>query len=137
MICRRDNLPRRRVWPSLRIRPISQCDFKRRWWYHLRNEPKQICINIVQPQNLYHCLRRRTITEGVDIEHPRNKAQNLVKTSGTLVFNTRRTEVRGGVATYCSAAAVNKEEIALMEGCASAEEAEVKVAHLVIEKLKF
>lgn len=78
---------------------------------------------------------RRVISDGVDVQHPRNAAQELVKFLGTLVFKTKRVEQKGAVATYQSSAVLNKEEIALIEGCASAEEAEVKVSHLVIRKV--
>lgn len=78
---------------------------------------------------------RRVISDGVNVQHPRNAAQNIVKTSGNLVFKTKRVEKKGVAATYRSSAVINKEEIALVEGCASAEEAEVKVSLLVIERL--
>jgi dsRNA-specific ribonuclease len=78
---------------------------------------------------------RRVISDGVNVQHPRNTAQNMVKASGNLVFKTKRVEKKGVMATYRSSAVINKEEIALVEGCASAEEAEVKVSHLVIAKL--
>ncbi|CAG8877912.1 unnamed protein product [Penicillium nalgiovense] len=76
----------------------------------------------------------RVIADGVNVVHPRNIAQNMVKGAGTLVFKRKRVE-SGGVATYRCSAVVNKSEIALVEGCASAEEAEVKVANVVIEHL--
>lgn len=79
---------------------------------------------------------RRIITEGVNIEHPRNAAQKLVKSLGTLIFNTKRVEAGGAIATYCSSAVMNKEEIAMVDGCASAEEAEVKVSRFLIDKFK-
>jgi dsRNA-specific ribonuclease len=78
---------------------------------------------------------RRVISDGVNVQHPRNTAQNMVKASGNLIFKTKRVEKKGVTATYRSSAVINKEEIALVEGCASAEEAEVKVSHLVIAKL--
>lgn len=79
---------------------------------------------------------RRVIAETVDVEHPRNAAQNLVKGIGNLAFKTKRVEKKGGVATYRCSAELNKEVVAAMEECSSAEEAEVKVSHLVIEKMK-
>ncbi|KAJ5119289.1 hypothetical protein N7448_009958 [Penicillium atrosanguineum] len=82
---------------------------------------------------------RRVISDNVNVQHPRNAAQNMVQASGTLVFKTKRVEkkVSGVVtATYQSTAVHNKKEIALVEGCGSAEEAEVKVSHLVIARLK-
>jgi hypothetical protein len=60
----------------------------------------------------------------------------MVKGAGTLVFKKKRIEVKGQPATYRCSAIVNKTEIALVEGYASAEEAEVKVALDVIERLK-
>ncbi|KAJ6117880.1 hypothetical protein N7523_005778 [Penicillium sp. IBT 18751x] len=79
---------------------------------------------------------RRIISETVDVEHPRSSAQSLVKRSGTLVFKTERIQTSGATATYRSWAMINKEGIALVEGCGSAEEAEVKVSQHVIEKVK-
>ncbi|KAJ5151592.1 hypothetical protein N7492_009887 [Penicillium capsulatum] len=78
---------------------------------------------------------RRILADNLDVQHPRNKAQNLVKSAGSLVFKSRRVEQKGGMTTYRCAALLNKEELALVEGCGSAEEADVRVAHLVIEKL--
>ncbi|KAJ5982483.1 hypothetical protein N7451_012583 [Penicillium sp. IBT 35674x] len=78
----------------------------------------------------------RIISETVDVEHPRSAAQSLVKRSGILVFETEKVEIRGATAIYRSRAIMNKEEIASVEGCGSAEEAEIKVSHLVIEKVK-
>ncbi|KAJ5835336.1 hypothetical protein N7447_001362 [Penicillium robsamsonii] len=77
---------------------------------------------------------QRVIADGVNVVHPRNIAQNMVKGAGALVFKRKRVE-SGGVATYRCSAVVNQAEIALVEGCASAEEAEVKVANVVIEHL--
>lgn len=79
---------------------------------------------------------RRVISEGVDVQHPRNAAQELVKSLGTLAFRTKRVEQKGAMATYRSSAVLNEEEIASVEGCASAEEAEVKVSHMVIRKIR-
>lgn len=78
---------------------------------------------------------RRVISDGVNVQHPRNAAQDIVKTSGNLVFKTKRVEKKGVAATYRSSAVISKEEIAQVEGCASAEEAEVKVSLLIIERL--
>ncbi|KAJ5188990.1 hypothetical protein N7491_005312 [Penicillium cf. griseofulvum] len=77
---------------------------------------------------------QRVIADGVNVVHPRNIAQNMVKGAGTLVFKRKRVE-SGGVATYRCSAIVNQTEIALVEGCASAEEAEVKVANVAIGHL--
>lgn len=79
---------------------------------------------------------RRVISDGVNVEHPRNTAQGLVKTVGTLVFKTKRFEKKGAVATYRSSAVINNEEIAMVEGCASTEETEVRVSLLVIERVR-
>ena len=79
---------------------------------------------------------RRIVSESVDVEHPRSTAQSLVKRSGTLVLKTERTQIGGATATYRSWAMMNKKEIALVEGCGSAEEAEIQVSHLVIEQVK-
>ncbi|KAJ5152605.1 Dicer-like protein 2 [Penicillium canariense] len=76
---------------------------------------------------------RRIISDGVDLQHPRNRAQDLVaKTGAQLLFKTKRVEA--SVATYHCSATINKKEIASIQGCASADEAEVKTALLVIEK---
>ncbi|KAJ6003394.1 Helicase C-terminal [Penicillium sp. IBT 35674x] len=77
---------------------------------------------------------RRILADDVDVIHPRNMAQSLVKFEGTLVFKSRRVEKKGAPATYYCQALLNKEEIASVGGCASSEEAEVRVAYLVIEK---
>lgn len=79
---------------------------------------------------------RRVISDGVNVEHPRNTAQGLVKTLGTLDLETKRLEEKGVVATYRSSAVIKDEEIAMVEGCASAEEAEVRVSLLVIGKVR-
>ncbi|KAJ5657241.1 uncharacterized protein N7484_000890 [Penicillium longicatenatum] len=77
---------------------------------------------------------RRILTDDVDVVHPRNAAQSLVRFEGNLVFKSRRVEKKGVPATYQCQAILNKEEIALVEGCGSSEEAEVRVAYMVIEK---
>ncbi|KAJ5579499.1 uncharacterized protein N7459_005484 [Penicillium hispanicum] len=79
---------------------------------------------------------RRILSDAVDVQHPRNTAQDLLKTVGCLVFKPERIEKKGHNATYRCPAVVNKQEIALIEGCGSAEEAEVRVAHLVIDKVR-
>lgn len=81
---------------------------------------------------------RRLLSAGVDVQHPRNKAQDLVKTQGTLVFKTKRVgvEAKGVDATYRSSAVLNNVEIASIEGCASSEEAEVRISNLVITKIR-
>ncbi|CAG7962428.1 unnamed protein product [Penicillium nalgiovense] len=92
-----------------------------------------VCYAFVERIGLVWYIQR-VIADGVNVVHPRNIAQNMVKGAGTLVFKRKRVE-SGGVATYRCSAVVNKSEIALVEGCASAEEAEVKVANVVIEHL--
>ncbi|KAJ5772613.1 hypothetical protein N7520_003142 [Penicillium odoratum] len=77
---------------------------------------------------------RRMLADGVDVMHPRNAAQTLVKFEGNLVFKPKRMEKNGSPATYHCSAILNKVEIASIEGCVSSEEAEVRVAYLVIEK---
>jgi dsRNA-specific ribonuclease len=79
---------------------------------------------------------RRVISDDVNVQHPRNAAQNMIMSSGNLVFKSRRVEKKGVPATYRSTAMLDKKEIALVEGCASAEEAEIKVSHIVIARLK-
>lgn len=92
------------------------------------------CTNFVERLGLLPYVRR-ILADNVDLQHPHNKAQNLVKAMGALVFKSRRVEQKGGIATYRCAATLNKEELAVVEGCGSAEEADLRVAHLVIEKL--
>ncbi|KAJ5486814.1 hypothetical protein N7530_001114 [Penicillium desertorum] len=92
-----------------------------------------VCYAFVERIGLVWYIQR-VIADGVNVVHPRNIAQNMVKGAGTLVFKRKRVE-SGGVATYRCSAIVNKTEIALVEGCASAEEAEVKVANVAIEHL--
>lgn len=93
-----------------------------------------VCSAFVERLGLLPYVRR-ILADEVDVQHPHNKAQNLVKSMGTLVFKSRRVEQKGGIATYRCVATLNKEELAVVEGCASAEEADLRVAHLVIEKL--
>ena len=93
-----------------------------------------ICGAFVERLGLLPYLRR-ILSDAVDVEHPRNAAQDIVKTQGTLVFRSTRIE-KGDTATYHCSAIVNKQEIASIEECGSAEEAEIRVAHLVIEKIK-
>ncbi|KAI2737100.1 hypothetical protein DTO013E5_2339 [Penicillium roqueforti] len=93
-----------------------------------------VCYAFVERIGLVWYIQR-VIADGVDVVHPRNTAQNMVKGAGTLVFKRKRVE-SGGVGTYRCTAVVNDTEIALVEGCASAEEAEVKVANIAIEYLK-
>ncbi|KAF3401884.1 Dicer-like protein 2 [Penicillium rolfsii] len=77
---------------------------------------------------------RRIIAENVDVQHPRNKAQDVLgKTVGQLVFKSRRVEAKGAAATYRCTATMNQNEVATIEGCASADEAEIKTALWVIE----
>ena len=77
----------------------------------------------------------RILQKGVNVVHPRNAAQEVVKYQGTLVFKSQRIEVPDGSATYTCTATLNKEEVASVEGCVSAEEAEVRVSYLVIRKV--
>lgn len=93
-----------------------------------------VCREFVDRIGLVRYVQR-AIADGVNVVHPRNMAQNIVKGSGTLVFKRKRVESKQG-ATYRCSAVVNNTEIAQVEGCASAEEAEVKVAHVAIEYLK-
>ncbi|KAJ5773733.1 hypothetical protein N7457_008629 [Penicillium paradoxum] len=92
-----------------------------------------VCYAFVERIGLVWYVQR-IIADKVDVVHPRNTAQNMVKGVGTLVFKRKRIEAKG-VATYRCSAIVNQNEIALVEGCASAEEAEVKVANVAIEYL--
>ncbi|CAG8162910.1 unnamed protein product [Penicillium salamii] len=93
-----------------------------------------ICQEFVERIGLVRYVQR-VIADGVNVVHPRNIAQSIVKGSGTLVFKRKRVESKKG-ATYRCSAVVNKTEIALVEGCASAEEAEVKVANVAIQRLQ-
>jgi len=89
------------------------------------------CYAFVEKIGLLAYLRR-LISEEINVQHPRNTAQNMVK---DLKFKTRRVEKKGVPATYTSLAALNGAEIAFVDGCASFDEAEVKISHIVIEKL--
>lgn len=93
-----------------------------------------ICREFVERIGLVWYVQR-IIADNVNVVHPRNIAQSMTKSSGILVFNRKRVESKNG-ATYRCSAIVNKVEIALVEGCASGEEAEVKVANLAIQRLK-
>ncbi|KAJ5771064.1 uncharacterized protein N7511_003115 [Penicillium nucicola] len=94
-----------------------------------------VCCSFVERLGLLSYVRR-VIADGVNVVHPRNIAQTMVKGAGTLVFKRRRVETKGRPATYRCAAIVNNNEIALVEGFATAEEAEVKVALDVIQYLE-
>jgi dsRNA-specific ribonuclease len=94
-----------------------------------------VCNSFIERLGLLSYVRR-VIADGVNVVHPRNIAQAMVKGAGTLVFKRRRVEVKGKPATYRCSAIVNKNEIALVEGFATAEEAEVRVALDVVEYLK-
>ncbi|KAJ5330175.1 hypothetical protein N7452_010565 [Penicillium brevicompactum] len=93
-----------------------------------------ICREFVERIGLVWYVQR-IIADNVNVVHPRNIAQSMTKSSGILVFNRKRVESKNG-ATYRCSAIVNKVEIALVEDCASGEEAEVKVANLAIQRLK-
>lgn len=93
-----------------------------------------VCHEFVERIGLVSYVQR-VIADSVNVVHPRNIAQSMAKSSGTLVFNRKRMESKKG-ATYRCSATVNKIEIALVEGCASGEEAEVRVANLAIQRLK-
>ncbi|KAJ5101267.1 hypothetical protein NUU61_003489 [Penicillium alfredii] len=94
----------------------------------------ELCRAFVEKIGLLQYVRR-VIADGVNVVHPRNTAQNMVKSVGNLIFNRKRMEAKTG-ATYRCSALVNKVEIAAVDGCATGEEAEVKVAHAAIAYLK-
>ena len=94
-----------------------------------------VCSRFVERTGLLPYLRR-ILDDGVDVQHPRNKAQNMVRGGSQLTFKSRRVEKKGEQATYRCVATLNKKELVLVEGCGSAEEAEVRAAHLAIEKLR-
>lgn len=78
---------------------------------------------------------RRLITEDIDVQHPVNKAQDaFAKTVGPLALKARRVEAKGVAATYRCTASMNENQLAVVEGCASADEAEIKTALWVLEK---
>lgn len=76
---------------------------------------------------------RRILSENVNVQHPRNAAQDLYKHEGTLSFKSRRIETRGKQATYQCSVMLNKNVLAFAEGSRSAEEAEIRVAHMLIK----
>lgn len=79
---------------------------------------------------------RRILAKNVHVVHPRNEAQELVKFQGTLVFRPKRVEARGAPATYESLAILHDKALASVEGCGSSEEADIQVAHMVIDSIK-
>ncbi|KAJ5469262.1 Dicer-like protein 2 [Penicillium diatomitis] len=80
---------------------------------------------------------RRIISNNVDVQHPRSKAQDiLAQAVGQVGFKARRVEAKGVPATYRCTATLNKTQIALIEGCASADEAEIKTALWLIENFQ-
>ena len=78
---------------------------------------------------------RRLLSDDVDVSHPRNLAQNLVKYTGTLIFKSKRVEKKGHGATYHCTAILNKQVLAFVEGSPSSELAEIQVAYLVIDRI--
>ncbi|KAJ6164045.1 Dicer-like protein 2 [Penicillium chermesinum] len=89
------------------------------------------CAAFLEKIGLIRYLRR-ILDEDVIVQHPRNAAQDLVKLQGVLVFKPKRVEIKGIPATYRSSAVLDQLVLASIEGCGSAEEADIRVAHLVI-----
>lgn len=77
----------------------------------------------------------RLLNDGINVKHPRSRAQDLVKSQGTLVFKPRRIEVTGAPATYRSSVMLGEKERASIEGCGSSEEADIRIAHVVIDRI--
>ncbi|KAJ5605409.1 Dicer-like protein 2 [Penicillium lagena] len=93
-----------------------------------------ICQAFVERIGLLPYLRR-LIADKVNVIHPRNLAQNMVKGAGSLVFKKKRIAASNG-ATYTCMSILNGQEIAAVQGCASGEEAELRVAKATIEYLQ-
>lgn len=93
-----------------------------------------ICQTFVERIGLLPYLRR-LIADKVNVIHPRNLAQNMIKGAGSLVFKKKRIPASNG-ATYTCISILNGQEIATVQGCASGEEAELKVAKATIEYLQ-
>ncbi|CEJ61633.1 hypothetical protein PMG11_10161 [Penicillium brasilianum] len=137
-----------------------QCGSKYPWELFSRLRPDKFMSDIVESTlgaifldsgadvSLGHCTAflerlgllpylRRVIAENIDVQHPRNKAQDVLgKTCGQLIFKSRRVEAKGVAATYRCTASMNKDQVAVIEGCASADEAEIKTALWVIEQFQ-
>ncbi|RAL11945.1 putative RNA helicase/RNAse III [Aspergillus homomorphus CBS 101889] len=104
------------------------------------------CIGFAERIGLLWFLRR-VLADGVDVMHPKGVAQQMAATAGLggTVFTTQRvvSDTPGGGdsedATYRCQVEVAGEVVAVVavvEGCACAEEAEVKAAYQTIEVLK-
>ncbi|KAJ5083277.1 hypothetical protein N7456_012704 [Penicillium angulare] len=78
---------------------------------------------------------RRILLEDVNVIHPINAVQMLVKATGILVFKASRVEKKGGIATYRCSVTQNKKEVAFVEGCDSGEEAEIRAAYILMDKV--
>lgn len=75
---------------------------------------------------------RRLLQDEVVVMHPKNLAQQVVK--GEARFDVQRVEVGGQDATYKCVVRLDEVMYVEVEGCLSAEEAEVRAANALIER---
>ncbi|GAB1214312.1 Dicer-like protein 2 [Aspergillus terreus] len=92
-----------------------------------------VCAMFVERIGLLPYLRR-ILADRVDVTHPRHTAQRLSK--GEALFTAKRVVDGSGNASYRCVVKRNKEEIVVVEGCLSSEEAEVKAANATIGILR-
>ncbi|KAJ5718630.1 hypothetical protein N7488_004276 [Penicillium malachiteum] len=87
---------------------------------------------------------QRVLTEGINMVHPRNAAQDLVKNEGILAFKARRVEKAGSAATYSGTLVIHKyltenqprevQDLLEISGCISAEDVEVQLSYEFIRR---
>ncbi|KAJ5247883.1 hypothetical protein N7468_002866 [Penicillium chermesinum] len=93
-----------------------------------------VCRSFLEKLGLVAYLHK-LVNKGINVKHPCGRAQDLLNTQGPLVFNARRIEAAGAPATYGSSAMLGEKELASIEGCASSEEADIRVAHTIISRM--
>ncbi|KAJ6025012.1 hypothetical protein N7540_005809 [Penicillium herquei] len=87
---------------------------------------------------------QRVLNEGVNMVHPRNAAQELVKNEGIIAFKTQRVEKARSAATYSGDLVFHKnpmenqprevQHLLEISGCVSAEEVEVQLSYEFIRR---
>ncbi|KAJ5720216.1 uncharacterized protein N7483_008150 [Penicillium malachiteum] len=87
---------------------------------------------------------QRVLKEGINMVHPRNAAQALVKNEGIIAFKIKRVENAGSDATYSGDLVFHKnptenqprevQHLLEISGCVSAEEVEVQLSYEFIQR---
>lgn len=89
------------------------------------------CTLFVKRTGLLGYLHR-VLSVRVDVAHPRGVAQMLAGSRGVKYETVRREEKSGEGAVYSCAVVVGEERVCVVEGCASAEVAEVMAANRAV-----